>query len=285
MVLSSKKPGKLCEVIPQKLHPLFSSSRVPGTSGSRAYFLFSPNSDSTSPSVWVRSLQCGMVNFTQRRSAPFRVWGLSSPCLGPHHILPFPRPDTRSTVSAGSPLSRSNLSSPGSGDVPSPSAIHVGARRPFPRGDGWGGERRVSGPVRSAISHSAGAPGLSRVAGWRGWRPGPPPPPGRELTFSEAGAASTTTVPLPASAASPGIGRGGGGGEAGTTAAAPPPPPLPNRRGKRRRRRRPDFLRGSRRHHQRLTGRNRGPWRRGALLRLRSLPAPRKPRPPGCLTG
>ena len=94
MVLSSKKPGKLCEVIPQKLHPLFSSSRVPGTLGSRVYFLFSPNSDSTSPSVWVRSLLCGMVNFTQRRSTPFRVWGLSSPCLGPHHILPFPRPDT-----------------------------------------------------------------------------------------------------------------------------------------------------------------------------------------------
>ena len=69
--------------------------------------------------------------------------------------------------------------------------------------------------------------------------------------------------------------------------------PLPHRRlrrcrtgrGKRRRRRRrPDFLRGSRRHHQRLTGRNRGPWRRGAPPRLRSLPAPRKPRPPGCPT-
>ena len=146
MVLSSKKPGKLCEVIPQKLHPLFSSSRVPGTSGSRAYFLFSPNSDSTSPSVWVRSLLCGMVNFTQRRSAPFRVWGLSSPCLGPHHILPFPRPDTLDLQSRPGRLSPAPTSAPPAAEtslLPPRSTWGPGARFPGVTGGEGSGESQV----------------------------------------------------------------------------------------------------------------------------------------------
>ena len=138
---------------------------------------------------------------------PAQVYAL--PRLGPFLSLPrspshppLPSP-WHSTVSAGSPLSRSNLSSPGSGDVPSPSAIHVGPGARFPGvtgGEGSGESQVLSAPpfrtlrARRAFTGSqdggAEGPGRPRRRGGnspslrQGQRlqllsPSPPAPPAR----------------------------------------------------------------------------------------------------------
>ncbi|XP_060044419.1 collagen alpha-1(I) chain-like [Erinaceus europaeus] len=127
-----------------------------------------------------------------------------------------------------------------------------------PGARGWrvgrGGGHGDSGP--SAISHFGGARGLSGPAALTCLGRGLPAA-GAGLTFSQAGAGVYNYCPPPRQHRRPGDKAEEEVAERqGQTLPPPPPPPPPCGRGRRRRRRR-GFLRGSRRNHERLTGRRR----------------------------
>lgn len=152
----------------------------------------------------MRSPLSGMFNFTPRRSTPFRVWGLFSPCLCPHHILPFPRPVTLYLQPRPGRLSPAPTSAPPAAEtslLPPRSTWEPGARFPGVTGGEGSGEPQVlSGPpfrtlrARRAFTGSqdggAKGPGRPRRRGGnspslrQGQRlqllsPSPPAPPAR----------------------------------------------------------------------------------------------------------
>lgn len=165
---------------------LFSSSR-PQEPWARVFTSYSPQTPTPLPTLRMRSLLSGMLTFTQRRSTPFRVWGLSLLASGPITSSPFPRPDTVYSLPAGSLLSAPTSAPPAAETsfLPPRSTWEPGARFPGVTGGEGSGEPQVlSGPPFRTLRARRAFTG-SQDGGAEG--SGPPPPLRADLHYLRQG--------------------------------------------------------------------------------------------------